>query len=65
MLGPRVGVRALLPLTPLQLIPILCGKVDKAEIQNLSEEARVKLFDKARASVLSDYLLARLKLVDG
>lgn len=41
------------------------NKVDKAEVQNLSEEARAKLFDKARASVLSDYLLARLKLTDG
>lgn len=31
----------------------------------MPEEERAKLLDKARASVLSDYLLARLKLIDG
>ncbi|CBN79555.1 conserved unknown protein [Ectocarpus siliculosus] len=40
-------------------------EADKGEIQRLPEDARAKLFDKARASVLSDYLLARLKLIDG
>ncbi|CAN0216058.1 unnamed protein product [Ectocarpus sp. 6 AP-2014] len=40
-------------------------EADKGEIQSLPEDARAKLFDKARASVLSDYLLARLKLIDG
>lgn len=29
------------------------------------EEERARVFDEARASVISDYLLARLKLVDG
>lgn len=37
----------------------------KEEFQKMPEEERAKLLDKARASVLSDYLLARLKLVDG
>ncbi|CAN0406137.1 unnamed protein product, partial [Ectocarpus sp. 12 AP-2014] len=40
-------------------------EADKGEIQSLPEDARAKLFDKARGSVLSEYLLARLKLIDG
>eukprot|EP00752_Nemacystus_decipiens_P003647 g3361.t1 len=37
----------------------------KDDIQSLREEERARIFDKARASVISDYLLARLQLVDG
>lgn len=62
---PAVIVRS----THLNMFPSLLSggtkQAGKDDIQSLPEEERARIFDKARASVISDYLLARLKLVDG
>lgn len=44
---------------------LLRKQAGKGDMQNLPEEERARIFDKARASVISEFLLARLKLADG